>query len=463
MTKQFAMKYLKEVKGGFKYRRRVPTELKQALGKVEIVKSLGKSQMEALKAYPAVHQSVERRLRSARSFATSGSSISMNRDEITSAVADYLEHRGFDPNAPIATEREVRGISADLILSNYPVDEETGQPRSVDVSPLDHAIVSALYGGMSSVELPYTTEDAFRFYAQERGKTDPVEERSLQQRLARAKTDLHGVTGGAIELADLTRDHARAYRDRLSKRMKPSSVKRNINTVKAVINLSVRERDLNLNNPFNRLELKASDEAAIDTRDPLPGAVIRKMYDELASSSDLLDMWAIVHGTGCRSAEVLGALSDDVVLDSDYPHLVVRPHPHRRLKTGSRERRVPLVGRTLEVLKRRRASADRDGLMFPKYAKGRNRDNFSAAIMKRLRKYTSDPKHEFYSLRHNMKDTLIEVGATLREQNAILGHTDGSSAEAGYGRRRNLSELTEVMEKAEKLLIVCAPERMLQG
>ena len=48
--------------------------------------------------------------------------------------------------------------------------------------------------------------------------------------------------------------------------------------------------------------------------------------------------------TGCRLAEIAGLLKSDVFLDDDIPHIVIRPHPHRRFKNRTSERVVPLVG-----------------------------------------------------------------------------------------------------------------------
>ncbi|MDA9176295.1 hypothetical protein N9O95_04330 [Alphaproteobacteria bacterium] len=51
--------------------------------------------------------------------------------------------------------------------------------------------------------------------------------------------------------------------------------------------------------------------------------------------------------TGLRLSEALGLIKEDVILDGPVPHLVVRSHPWRRLKTSASARKVPLVGAAL--------------------------------------------------------------------------------------------------------------------
>ena len=56
---------------------------------------------------------------------------------------------------------------------------------------------------------------------------------------------------------------------------------------------------------------------------------------------------SLISDTGMRLSEAAGLASDDIVLDADIPHINVRPHPWRRLKTKGSERLVPLVGASL--------------------------------------------------------------------------------------------------------------------
>ena len=56
---------------------------------------------------------------------------------------------------------------------------------------------------------------------------------------------------------------------------------------------------------------------------------------------------ALISDTGMRLSEAAGLASEDVVLDTDIPHVIIPPHPWRRLKTKGSERTLPLVGYSL--------------------------------------------------------------------------------------------------------------------
>ncbi|MEI9409348.1 hypothetical protein [Mesorhizobium salmacidum] len=48
---------------GWRYRRKIPKELRAAAGKLEILIPLGSTEQEALKVYPKVHAQAEQQLR----------------------------------------------------------------------------------------------------------------------------------------------------------------------------------------------------------------------------------------------------------------------------------------------------------------------------------------------------------------------------------------------------------------
>ena len=41
---------------------------------------------------------------------------------------------------------------------------------------------------------------------------------------------------------------------------------------------------------------------------------------------------ALINDAGMRLSEAAGLAKDDIVLDADIPHVIVRPHPWRRLR-----------------------------------------------------------------------------------------------------------------------------------
>jgi integrase len=264
----------------------------------------------------------------------------------------------------------------------------------------------------------------------------------------------------SVVLGDLRREDAKKVRDYMLARRKsdgssisPASVKRDLNILKAVINHAVRELDLEragVSNPFNSLVVEDVTQAsAIETREPLPTTVLEAMRRR-SMNIDLMLIWRLLEGTGCRLAEVVGLRREDVVdVEGDLPHLRIVSHETRRLKTASSRRLVPLVGDALTAAQEAFEASVGDRLLFPRYDGRRGPDAASAALMKHLRAETSDRRHTVHSLRHNMKDRLREAGIDGLRQNMLLGHAVPGLGDKVYGSDQGkLKELTPAMRKA---------------
>ncbi|MGR3621043.1 site-specific integrase [Pseudophaeobacter sp.] len=294
----------------------------------------------------------------------------------------------------------------------------------------------------------HTLEDARRLYLSERIGGDRPKTVRLERICARI-TDALGPLND-FPLVDLKREHARSLRDAMLSATKKNgeplsvaSVKRELNMVTAMVGLGIREFDLSdrLSNPFEKLDMPKATQVASarDDRDPLPADVIKAMRTRLETSCkspDLARIWHLLVGTGCRLAEVSGLLVEDVVLEHEVPHLIIRPNAVRSLKTRSSIRKVPIVSKALEAAREAVSEVKRRGdgpALFPTYAKPRGADGASQALMKHLRAVTSNPRHTNHSLRHSMKDWLREAGVPSLEQNLILGHTLGGEGDTAYG------------------------------
>jgi integrase len=218
---------------------------------------------------------------------------------------------------------------------------------------------------------------------------------------------------------------------------------------KTVLNFAIREYDLNLKNPFERLDIGTDQNRAIDLVLPLPREIILLMYRDLRNNQTLFDAWTLLHHTGAQSAEILGLHKNNLFLDGDLPYIEIKPEGLRTVKAKSRIRKIPLVGQALNVAKRLDNNTPQNEYVFPSYAETRKHDTFSATMMKRLRKFTDNPKHIVYSLRHRMKDELRECGAGLRVELAIIGHANEKSAADQYGSSVKLSEMRNALEKID--------------
>nr|WP_254081914.1 tyrosine-type recombinase/integrase [Devosia sp. WQ 349K1] len=163
-------------------------------------------------------------------------------------------------------------------------------------------------------------------------------------------------------------------------------------------------------------------------------------------------LWRILAGTGCRLSEITGLRREDVVLDTlaldPLPHIRVAWHENRRLKTQSSIRCVPLVGDALDAANVA-LSLSEGTMLFPRYGRHRGGDAASQALMKHVRKVTTNPKHVIHSLRHNMKDRLALAQTPELVRNLIMGWSLDSVGDRVYGgEKAKLLETTRAMRKA---------------
>ena len=153
---------------------------------------------------------------------------------------------------------------------------------------------------------------------------------------------------------------AAAYRDYLLKKgLITNSVKRNFSTIRSILNLCIQEHGLDCKNAFSRLYLP-----------------------EL----------------------------DDIKLDEEVPHIDLKPHAWRGLKTRGSQRQIPLVGASLWAAQRIKQTNTNSLYAFPRYtsAKGTNGNSASAAINKWLKPRVPGGC-VVHSFRHSLRDRLRVV------------------------------------------------------
>lgn len=216
-------------------------------------------------------------------------------------------------------------------------------------------------------EAPLVTMlDAKEMYRKERmnGATG----RNQQNRLDRVCRRVEEALGPLhkLPLVDFKREHGRKLRDFMLAQRKsdgsllsPLSVRRELDMVRAMVSLAIVEFDLKgkAHNPFDGLELPKNDippDNEWERRDPLPKDVILEMRKRMRGNlrePALGLIWRLLEGTGCRGAEIVGLRVEDVHVDAPNPHIWVRWHEVRRLKTKVSIRAVPLVGDALVAAK----------------------------------------------------------------------------------------------------------------
>ena len=133
--------------------------------------------------------------------------------------------------------------------------------------------------------------------------------------------------------------------------MNINTVKRVFASVRSIINLTMREHGIEGSNAFSGTFMPDKGDAS--TRQPIPIDKLR-VIQKVCQTTDDEPRWlvALISDTGMRLSEAAGLAREDIVLDADIPHVIIRPRPWRRLKTKGSERTLPLVGTSLWAAKR---------------------------------------------------------------------------------------------------------------
>ncbi len=226
--------------------------------------------------------------------------------------------------------------------------------------------------------------------------------------------------------------------------MASSSVRRVFSSLKSIVNLAIKEQGLNINNPFNGVYMPDLDD--VRKRIPMKTDTIRIIQNSCKAVDD--DMrWCIglISDTGMRLAEAVGIKTEDIILDSDIPHILVRPNDKRRLKTKQSERLIPLVGASLWAAKRIKDECKSE-YVFKRYNKTEitNAGSASAAFNKWIKPRSEDDV-VVHSFRHSMRDRLRAVECPSDIIDAIGGWSKGSIGET-YGLGYPLSVLQKWMK-----------------
>jgi len=228
--------------------------------------------------------------------------------------------------------------------------------------------------------------------------------------------------------------------------MARDTVKRVFSTIRSIINLTIKERGLACQNAFAGTFLPEG--LPVTKRQPIPKQDINAIQLKCYEQDDQL-RWiiALLSDTGMRLGEAIGLLKTDILLDSEAPHINLKPHPWRRLKTQGSERQIPLVGASLWAAKRVLERNNDTPFAFPKYCSeaGHKTNSASAALNKWLRGHAPEGC-VIHSFRHSMRDRLraIECPSEIIDQ---IGGWTTVGVGSSYGKGYSLSVLQKWMEK----------------
>ena len=231
----------------------------------------------------------------------------------------------------------------------------------------------------------------------------------------------------------------------IKKGLSNSSLQRVFSGIKAVINFVTLELGLECQNAFAKVYLPSNTDAK--KRHAVTPSNMAKIKAEcLSLDDDIRWLVAIIFDSGMRLSEAAGLMLTDIRPDEETPYIDLKPHPHRRLKTASSERKIPLVGLSLWAAKRLKQHCT--GLYcFPRYTNSErcNSNSASAAINKWIK--TVGGSHDVvHGLRHSFRDRLraVEAPTDMIDQ---LGGWALKSVGQGYGDGYDLELLVRYLRK----------------
>jgi len=219
---------------GWRYRRKVPLNLREALGKREILIPLGNSEAAALRAYAKAHALAEKLLKEAGRASVAGPVASghtrMSPIELHQWAQRQLRAFQLDPEwGGVIDEHDreaiARDVIADGILSSYEVDSR-GEP--VGIGQKDAAVLRALALGARDEQPQPTIEDARKLYLKERVGDDEKKRKQLDLVFGFVDAAL----GQNRTIVSLKRADAKEVRDYMLDGRGAASVERYLNTVR---------------------------------------------------------------------------------------------------------------------------------------------------------------------------------------------------------------------------------------
>ena len=222
--------------------------------------------------------------------------------------------------------------------------------------------------------------------------------------------------------------------------MNINTVKRVFASVRSIINLTMREHGIEGSNAFSGTFMPDRGDAS--TRQPIPLDKLRAIQQRCQTTDDG-PRWlvALISDTSMRLSEAAGLAREDIVLDGDIPHVIIRPDPWRRLKTKGSEKTPPLVGCSLWAAERALDASQHSPYLFPRYCNDKDckANSASAALNKWLKKLAGDG-YLIHSFRHSMIDRLRAVPCPSGMIDQIGGWSNRFVGE-GFGEGYSVARL----------------------
>jgi len=431
--------------GIWRFRRRVPAKLRPALG-YEWKKSL-KTTDKTL----AVLMADRLVLESDEAFRRARVELGLEVDEKDLAVMEaYRFAKASLMGIDISSRGAQEGYAMDLMSR-----AERGKATATEIEEMKIITSQGNYKGPEP-----TLADMFKVYReeQETKKTRCARSKRLfDQAVDRAEELLKAHLGLERAIRDVTRNDAKAIRASLVAQGKANgTVNKTINIINAAFNCAIRELEIeNKTNPFQGLGLSEVKSGEKRRKPMTPGMLQEylKTADRVLQGEhrDCYRVAVLMAYTGARTAEVAQLVLGDVDLTGNIPFITIRNNALRNVKDSRRERRVPLLGEALEIVRETvegaKLSGDREDRQEPLFvslkapsAPTRVSNRLNRVVIREHMKI-DDPRIVAYSTRHSMEDALRACEAPVGVRGAITGHATESAVQSGYGEGESLGVL----------------------
>lgn len=356
-------------------------------------------------------------------------------DALKAHARDFLKAWGLEPGSPDNHPQAVELLHSfidDKRAAYAAGDEEVYRSAGDDefLTPTEMMAGRLLHGAQHD-----TITDALEVYLE----TNPRKGNEKFETYARrAFASLVAVCGDK-DVKAFTRADARLYVSKaLEGGKKTATVKRRVNSFRAVWSAYAHEKAHGLHNPWERLTIQGEGQDA-EQRQPFTPDQLKTLWLAcLERDDDMRWVVAMLLDTGARLAEVVGLALSDIQLNAPVPHIHIQPHPWRSVKTGI-ARKVPLQGAALWAAKQVMATAKEGQVFaFPRYtdATGCRATAASGALVKWLKGQGID--RVMHELRHTMKDRLRDVECPKWINDGICGHASSDQGD-GYGEAQFLA------------------------
>ena len=224
------------------------------------------------------------------------------------------------------------------------------------------------------------------------------------------------------------------------------TVKRVFASVRAIINLAISEEGFDCSNAFAKTYFPDDDNA--QSRQPIPMEDLKKVQSLCKEIDDEM-RWliALISDTGMRLGEAAGLLKEDIKVDDRIPHIELKPHPWRSLKTKGSQRLIPLTSGALWACKHLLEANNDSIFAFPRYCSetGCKANSASGGLNKWLHQYVPE-NCVIHSFRHSLRDRLRAVECPSDIVDAIGGWKT-SGVGHGYGNEYPLNVLEKWMKR----------------